>query len=130
MAKPSKKREASQPTLAGDVLQSLLQNSKSPLSDQFLRWKVWSSWPEVVGAEVAKNTLPVSYLQGELYVWVNHPARMQELIFCVRPLIRKINQYCGKTWIRRIRFTLDRRSVPKVEDAPGEMQDFLSKFKK
>ena len=110
----------------GDVLQSLLQNSKTPLSDNFLRWKLWNSWPSVVGDQVAKSTTPVHYINRCLYVWVDHPARMQELTFCVRDIIRKVNSYAGKTWIRQIRFTLDRKSVPGLEESEQVVKDFLS----
>jgi hypothetical protein len=111
----------------GDLLQSLLQKSKSPLSDQFLRWKLWRSWPDVVGPQIAKSTLPVSFLQGELYVWVNHPARMQELTFCAGELLKKVNAFGGRRWIRRIRFTLDRKSVPSLEESDAGLREFLSK---
>lgn len=119
-------KKSKKPVLASDVLQSLLQNGKSPLAEQFIRWRVWNSWAEIVGEQISKHTLPVSYLKGELYVWVDHPARMQELTFCVSELGFKINQFCGKKWVRRIRFTLDRKSVPKPEESEAGLRDFLS----
>ena len=68
------------------VLQSLLQNSKSPLSEQFIRWRLWQKWDEVVGEEIAKHSMPVSYLDGTLYVWVKSAPRMQEMTFLVREI--------------------------------------------
>lgn len=121
-----KNKKQQKPELASDVLQTLLQNGKSPLAEQFIRWKVWNSWGEIVGEQIAKHTLPVSYLKGELYVWVDHPARMQELTFCISELGFKINQFCRKKWVRRIRFTLDRKSVPKPEETAEGLRDFLS----
>ena len=123
-------KKSKQPQLASDVLQSLLQNSKSPLAEQFLRWKLWHSWDSVVGEKIAKHTTPVSYLKGQLYVWVDHPARMQELSFCTKELMYKINEFCGKRWVRRIRFTIDKKSVPQPEQAPEAMKDFISKQSK
>lgn len=122
------KRKSSQLSPAAQVLQTLLQSSKSPLSEQFIRWRLWNSWEDVVGPEIAKHTLPVSYLNGTLYVWVKSAARMQELTFLVRPILKKVNDFAGKKWIRSIRFTLDRKSVPRLEhDTAQEMRQFLSK---
>lgn len=119
-------KKSKKPEAASDVLQSLLQNGKSALGEQFIRWRVWNSWGEIVGPQVAQHTLPVSFLKGELYVWVDHPARMQELTFCVVPIAKKINAFCGKRWVKKIRFTLDRKSVPKPEETAEDLRDFLS----
>lgn len=126
MAK-NRDREKGKLEAVGDLLQSLLQNSKSPLSDHFLRWRLWRSWDEIVGPEIAKSSMPVSFLQGELYVWVNHPARLQELTFCAGTILKKINKFGGRRWVRRIRFTLDRKSVPLLEESGEDLRDFLSK---
>lgn len=122
-----KKRSQKGLEAVGDLLQSLLQNSKSPLSDQFLRWKLWRSWPEVVGEQIAKHSLPVSFLQGELYIWVDHGARLQEMTFCAGAILKKINAFGGRRWVRRVRFTLDRKSVPSLEESGEDLREFLSK---
>lgn len=109
---PSKLRKKSRLESASSVLQTLLQNSKSPLSQQFDRWRLWKCWPDVVGAELARCTLPVGYQRGRLYIWVNHSARLQELTYMAQPLREKINAYMGRRWVSHIRFTLDRKSVP------------------
>lgn len=121
-----KKPRKSQLTAPADVLQALLQNSKSPLAEQFVRWRVWNSWPEVVGEEIAKHTLPVGYQKGTLYLYVNSAARMQELTFMCEHLIERINQYSNLRWVKYIRLTLDRRSVPKPEETSPELRDFLA----
>ena len=108
----NQKGRKSELTATADVLQSLLQNSKSPLTEQFIRWKVWKAWPEVVGEEISRSTLPVGYLKGTLYIWVNSAARLQELIFMLEPLQNRINQFSGSRWVKSIRLTLDRRQVP------------------
>jgi predicted nucleic acid-binding Zn ribbon protein len=103
-----------------------LQNSKSPLTEQFVRWRVWNSWPEVVGEEIAKHTLPVSFFKGTLYLHVNSAARMQELTFMLEHLIARINQFSNMRWVKFIRLTLDRRSVPKPEEMSPELRKFIS----
>jgi len=97
---------------ASTVLHGLLKNQSTPLSESFLRWRLWNSWESVVGPEIGANSLPVGYANGCLYVWVKSAARIQELTFVVRPLMQKINDFAGKKWVRSIRFTQDRKSVP------------------
>lgn len=121
-----KNRKSSTLDSAASVLQTLMQSGKSPLAEQFIRWKLWNSWEEVVGAEMAKNSLPVGYLKGTLYIWVNSSARMQEMTFLVRPLLKKVNEFGGKNWVRNIRFTLDRKSVPQPQESEEGLREFLS----
>ncbi len=121
-----KKSRKSQLTASADVLQVLLQNGKSPLTEQFVRWRVWNSWPEVVGDEIAKHTMPVGFLKGTLYVHVNSAARMQELTFMVEHLMSRINEFSKMRWVKFIRLTLDRRSVPKPEEMSQDLRNFLS----
>ena len=109
------------------VLQSLLQNSKSPLSEQFIRWRLWQKWDEVVGEEIAKHSMPVSYLDGTLYVWVKSAPRMQEMTFLVREIRKKINDFAGKYWVNSIRFTLDRKSCPLPQESAEGLRQFLDK---
>jgi predicted nucleic acid-binding Zn ribbon protein len=120
-------RKASNLSHVANVLQSLLQSSKSPLSEQFIRWRLWSEWESIVGAEIAKNSMPVGYLNGTLYVWVKSAPRMQEMTFMVRPLREKINKFAGKYWVNSIRFTLDRKAVPQTQEGESELRDFINK---
>ena len=113
-------------TPVGNVLQSLFQNSKSELSDQFLRWKLWSFWPQIVGPTLAKSSEPVGYSKGCLYVWVDNSARMQEFSFIAGSMKEKINIYLEKKWVRQIKFTLDRRAVPKLDDSSTDFKNMAS----
>ena len=110
-----------------DVLQSLLQNSQSPLSQGFTRWKLWHHWSEVMGDSMAQHSAPVGYSKGVLYIWVDSSARMQEMIFLIRSIQNKINSYLGKRWVKSIKFTLDRKSVPQHALADEELKNFLQK---
>ena len=108
-----------------DVLQSLLQNSKSPLSQGFTRWRLWHNWSKVVGESVAAHSNPVGYSHGTLYVWVDSSVRMQEMIFLIKPIRKKINDYIGKKWVNGIRFTLDPKNVPSHALADPKMKEYL-----
>jgi hypothetical protein len=109
---------------ASKVLQTLLGNGKSPLSDQFLRWKIWRFWPRIVGKTLAGCCEPVGYDRGRLILWVKSSARMQEVRFIEPTLRKKINEHVGREWVRSIRFTLDRHGVPTA----GEVSEPFKKF--
>ncbi|MBO9665261.1 MAG: DUF721 domain-containing protein [Bdellovibrio sp.] len=105
-------------TLGSEVLQSLFENGKSPLSEQFMRWKLWAKWEEVVGPTIAKNAEPVGFQRGVLYVWVRNSAWMQQMIFLKDQIRDTINSKFENNFVKYIKFTLDRREVPQ-DDQTG-----------
>lgn len=131
------KRKA-QLTTAADVLQGLLQNSKSQLADGFLRWRLELKWPEVVGKTIAEQTLPVAYERGTLFVWVRHSTWMQQLWYFQEPIKEKVNDFLtGNTsagssdgnvqdrasstqWCRQVKFTLSRRAASTAPEDSGD----------
>lgn len=112
---------------ADEVLQMLLQNSKSPLSDQFLRWRVWKDWKTIVGPQLGARSQPVGYHKRTLYVWVESSAWMQQISYFSTQMKDKVNKYVGKKWVGYVRFTLDRRSVPSSEENVKDLEGILSK---
>lgn len=112
---------------ASDVLQSLLTNGKSGLSEQFQRWRLWREWAQVVGSELAKTTYPVGYNRGTLILWVDHPARIHDLHYLRDVLIKKVNQHLGRSWVQFLQFTTDCKAVPNVEESEQGLRDYLSK---
>ncbi|MCB0356305.1 MAG: DUF721 domain-containing protein [Bdellovibrionales bacterium] len=110
---------------SADVLQSLFQNSKSSLGQGYTRWKLWREWDKVVGATMAKHSIPVGYRKGVLYVWVNSSPRMQEMTFLAGEILAQVNRYLGENWIHRIHFTLDKKEVPSVEEASEAFKGFI-----
>lgn len=124
---PFKKSQKKQSELSAvsKVLQSLLANGKSPLSDQFLRWKLWRFWPDVVGPTWAKACEPVGFERGRLFLWVRSSAQLQEIRFFEDSLKLKVNEYMGREWVYSIRFTLDRKGIPFTANASEEFKKFL-----
>ncbi len=112
---PSKRH--SQLNAAGDVLQGLLQNSKSQLADGFIRWRLETNWKDVVGATIAEQTLPVAYERGRLSIWVRHPTWMQQLWYFQEAIKEKVNGHVGRNWAIEIKFTLNRRAATTAETA-------------
>lgn len=99
-------------SLSSEVLQRLFESGNSPLSEQFMRWKLWARWSEFVGPTVAQNTEPVGFSRGTLYLWVRNSSWMQQLTFMKAHIQSTINEKMGKNFVKNIRFTLDRRDVP------------------
>ncbi len=94
-----------------NVLQSLLQNSKSGLAEGFTRFRLEREWPKIVGASIAKNTLPCAMEKGVLYIWVSHSTWMQELYYFKDSIKEKVNTHLGYPSVREVKFTLDKRAA-------------------
>jgi predicted nucleic acid-binding Zn ribbon protein len=113
-------------SVGSEVLQSLFENGKSPLSEQFMRWKLWARWEEVVGPTIAKNAEPVGFQRGTLYVWVRSSSWMQQMVFMRDPIRNTINQKFENNFVKYIKFTLDRRDVPNQDQS--EFKDMIAKI--
>src|SRR6185503_9116661 len=120
-----KKRKSADLITASRVLQTLLANGKSPLSDQFLRWKIWRFWDQIVGKTLGNVCEPVGFDRGRLFIWVKSSARLQEIRFFEDILREKVNAYVGREWARTLRFTLDRRGIPKEAEASPEFKSYI-----
>jgi hypothetical protein len=96
---------------SSDVLEALLGGGNPALSHQFTCFKLSRSWSEVVGASMAKNTLPVSYDKGTLVIWVSDSTWMQELSFAIDQIKEKINAHIGRAWVYNVRFTLEKKGL-------------------
>lgn len=110
---------------ASRVLQGLLGNGKSALSDGFLRWKIWRFWPQIVGPTLAKHCEPVGFERGKLFIWVKSSARMQEIRFFEDTLKTKVNEYVEREWVKYVRFTLDRHGVPTTAEVSEDFKKML-----
>lgn len=114
-------------SLSSQVLQSLFENGKSPLSEQFLRWKLWAKWSEVVGPTIAQNAEPVGLRYGTLYVWVKNSTWMQQMVFMKDQMQETINRKMEKDFVKNIRFTLNRHEVPGGQDQQANLKDQIAR---
>lgn len=98
---------------SAEVLKSLFEEKAGgPVSEQFLRWKLWLNWKEVVGPTTAEYTEPVSYHNGVLTLWVKNSTWMQQMTFMSETIKNTVNQKYKKNFVTEIRYTLDRRNTP------------------
>lgn len=103
-----------------DVLQSLLENGKSGLSDGFTRFRLEKEWLQVVGPTIGAQTLPATYYRGVLYIWVSHPTWQQQLWFLQDAIIEKVNTHLGKPWVKSLRFTTNKRAAGALPEEPAQ----------
>ena len=115
-------------TISSDVLHGLFENGKSPLSEQFIRWKLWGNWANYIGESLGKNSEPVGYMRGTLYVWVKNSTWMQQMIFVLDMMKNNINAKLGIEYVRTIHLTLDRRSVPKDALVANEVKTNIQRI--
>jgi hypothetical protein len=99
MSKENKKLDS-----VAKVLQGLFENSKSPLSEGFQRYRLEQEWPKVVGATLGQCTRPVDCQEGLLTIAVTNPSLLTELQFFRQEIITKINTHVGKLWVHKVRF--------------------------
>lgn len=121
-------RRSSQPQLGSEALQSLFENGKSPLSQQFLRWKMWRRWSDYVGPTMAENSELVGYVRGTLYVWVKNSSWMQQMVFLKEPMKDSINKKLGFDFVKNIHLTLDKKSVPRDPQEAAELRQSIAKL--
>lgn len=99
-----------------EVLQRLLEDKAGPVSDQYLRWKLWLNWKEIVGPTVAENAEPISYRYGVLWLHVKNSVWMQQMTFMLEPIKNSVNQKFKEGFVKEVRLTLDRRMTPSTQD--------------
>lgn len=123
-------KRKSQPLLGSEALHSLFENGKSPLSQQFLRWKLWKTWGEIVGPTISNYSEPVGYMRGTLYLWVKNSAWMQQLVFMREPIKDKVNKKMGFSFVKSISLTLDKKAVPRDPEEARELKESIAKLMK
>ncbi len=102
---------------SAEVLKSLFEEKAGgPVSEQFLRWKLWLSWTDVVGPTTAEYTEPVAYRNGVLWLWVKNSTWMQQMTFMSETIKNTVNQKFKKNFVTEIRYTLDRKNIPYKSD--------------
>lgn len=110
---------------SAEVLHNLLEETVVPFSDQYLRWKLWLSWKDVVGPTIAENAEPVSYERGVLFLWVRNSVWLHQLSFMLEPIKNSVNQKFREGFVNEVRLTLDRKAMPSANN-----EDFKKNLKK
>lgn len=123
----SDRKKNQKPQPVSNVLQNLFGRGDGPLAEGFMRWRVWHNWKQLVGERVGSYSIPVAFKDGVLSIWVKSAAHMQDLSFGSDLIKDKVNKFVGFPWVKKIRFTLDRKDVPSLEESEPGLREFLSK---
>lgn len=98
--------------VSGQLLQSLFEDGRSPLSENFLRWKLWSRWKVLVGNEIAAHSEPVGYNRKKLYIFVKNSSVLHHLYYLKGNILKRIKSDFHPTFVNDIIFTTDRKNIP------------------
>ena len=88
------------PRSLGDVARDEL--TALGLADRLREAAIWRLWPEVVGAAIAAQAMPVRIIKGTLTVAVSSGPWKQELNFLKAMMIEKLNERLGSQLVREI----------------------------
>lgn len=82
---------------------------KLGLSAAFKKHRLFASWTDVVGAEMARFILPQKLEFGVLYVYAASSAWANNFQYLKMDVLKKINEYAGTTLVKDIQFTRFRK---------------------
>jgi hypothetical protein len=93
-------------------------------AERRLQWRlaeIWSSWPTVVGPEIADMAKPLGRNKTTLLLGVEDPMVMQEMHFHAPAILRAVNGALGEKVFDKVRLDLlgGRSSLVAVADAMG-----------
>ena len=98
--KPKRKSQA--PQRVGDLLKSFFDvNMPKNIGEE---GRVLSLWSRAVGQDISRQTHPVSFRNGILFVETRHPVWTAELSSRRHSIRKKLNEALGKDLIREIHF--------------------------
>lgn len=104
MSGPLKK---SQPTSIADVMAKLL--AQKGMTERLAQVSAMDDWPQVVGAQIASVTEPLSIsADGTLWVRVKTAAWMNELSLLTPTLLKRLNDVPARQPVKQLRFRLGR----------------------
>ena len=89
---------------AGDAAEKILKKTVS--TDLLKTIKITENWGNIVGAQIAKISSPLSFKKKILYIQVNHSAWLHELTTGPAKImiLKKINELYGEKYCREVKF--------------------------
>jgi predicted nucleic acid-binding Zn ribbon protein len=107
---PFRRRDPHRATAPERLAESLTRFLRSSgISDRVKQMSVLEHWEELVGAEIARVTQPLSITaDGTLFVAAKSHAWMSELTLMEADLLASLNRVTGDRPIRRMRWSIMR----------------------
>jgi hypothetical protein len=87
---------------------------------KILEAKALSAWGDAVGGPVARNTRPISLVNGKLTVYTSNTVLITELSLLKRHVIKKINTAVGQPVVKDLQFF-----VKPFDSSPRKIQPRL-----
>jgi predicted nucleic acid-binding Zn ribbon protein len=84
----------------GDAIAQLLKQEK--LDVRLAQFSVRTSWKEIVGEVVAKNTSSIYFKDKTIFVTLASDALRHELSFRKETIVSNINKFCGTPLVDQI----------------------------
>ena len=116
---PMKKKDI---PAAIDILEGILGRAKSPLAQDFQRFRLKLNWAKLVGPTIAAKASPVAYQHKILFVWCVSSGWMNQLHYAKAEILKKINEHMGAGWAKDLRFTLDHKAVTSALELKAAQQ--------
>ncbi|MBI1822798.1 MAG: DUF721 domain-containing protein [Nitrospirae bacterium] len=88
------------PQQISEILKPLLK--RYGLETQIQIYTLVEEWKELVGNQLASHTLPYQLKFHKLFLYVDSPAWMNQLIYLKEELKNKINKEVGENWVQDI----------------------------
>jgi len=111
-----------------EVLMTLLEKGKSPISQSYQMSKIWAYWSDWLPSSITKGTQPIALDRGTLYILVKNSSWMYELNFNRDLILKKILEHMDESVIQNIKFTLDPKTLPQDVLEKAEFKEFLRRF--
>jgi predicted nucleic acid-binding Zn ribbon protein len=86
---------------SGDVVYRALK--QAGFSDYARRLKIFQSWDEAVGSDIAARTMPQSFSRGVLTIKAATATWQNELVFLRVSIMSKLNGLLGKNMVRDLK---------------------------
>ena len=87
-----------------DVLQGILERAEAKFPDRAHR--IWETWEDAVGPDIARRARPVAFRSGVLHVGVGSSPWMHQLTFLRDRIRDEVNRRVGSPLVRLVRFRL------------------------
>lgn len=116
--RPKRRRRRSRPLEnVGNAIHRAL--AAAGLTDQAERLRIFQSWRQAVGPEIAARTAPQMFSRGTLIVKAASPAWQNELMFLKASIIAQVNELLGKKTVRELKVISGQ--LPKPTTEPREV---------
>lgn len=86
------------------LLEKLLR--EHGMDGKIIEQKALAAWKNAAGPPIARNTQPVSLINGQLTVYVANSVFINELLFLRQKIIANLNEEVGQPVVKELRFTV------------------------